>query len=192
MISIAIFGDSFASDWAPAGVPYPGWPNLLQKDYCVTNFASAGSSQYRIWKKVRQTDLKEFDLIIIHHTSPYRIFVDKHPTLYNDPIHHSCDLLLHDIHQQSRRLKNIFNFRLRAAKNWINNFFNEQYYLDTYYLYKKDINRLLADKEVIELDLRSYDLTPGLSNHLDAWSNHIVYTDLVMKIDEKFNTPNEE
>lgn len=95
-MKILICGDSFAADWT---VKYPGkgWPNLLAEMHQVTNLAQAGCSEYKILKQLESVNVNAYDKIIISHTSPYRIFVEKHPVHFNDPLHKNCDLIYTDL-----------------------------------------------------------------------------------------------
>ena len=96
-MNILISGDSFAADWS---VKYPnqkGWPNLLAEKFNIKNVAQAGCSQYKIYKQLENEQLKDYDHIIICHTSPFRIPIIKHPIHYNDILHKNCDLLYSDI-----------------------------------------------------------------------------------------------
>ena len=96
MKKILICGDSFAADWTKKykGV---GWPNLLAREYKVTNLAQAGCSEYKIYKQLTSSCLYKFDNIIVSHTSPYRLYVKKHPVYVNDPLHKNSDLIYSDI-----------------------------------------------------------------------------------------------
>ena len=60
---ILICGDSFSSDWSPEYPDCQGWPNLLAKDYKVTNLSQAGCSEYRIYKQIKSKNLDNFDFV---------------------------------------------------------------------------------------------------------------------------------
>jgi len=96
MKRILIAGDSFAADWTKKynGI---GWVNMLNNDYDVKNVAEAGVSEYKIYKQLENEKTDEFDYIIISHTSPYRIPVEKHPIHYGDILHNNCDLIYSDL-----------------------------------------------------------------------------------------------
>lgn len=95
-MNILICGDSFAADWT---VKYEGvgWPNLLANQHAVTNIAQAGCSQYKIYQQLRSANLDDYDWIIVFHTSPYRLYTEKHPIHYSDPLHCNSDLIYSDI-----------------------------------------------------------------------------------------------
>jgi hypothetical protein len=95
-MKILICGDSFAADWTVKYIGC-GWPNMLANKYQVTNLAQAGCSEYKILKQLESTDFNQYDRIIVSHTSPYRIYVERHPVHHNDPLHKDSDLIYSDL-----------------------------------------------------------------------------------------------
>ena len=106
MDKILICGDSFAADWT---VKYPGWgwPNKLAESFDVTNLAQAGCGEYKIYQQLLSADLNLFDIILISHTSPNRIYVQTHPVHFNDPLHKHSDLIYTDILEHVKRNKSL-------------------------------------------------------------------------------------
>ena len=96
MKKILICGDSFAADWTVKHKG-TGWPNMLSKEYKVTNLAQAGCCEYKIHEQLTSVNLNKFDNIIVSHTSPYRLYVRKHPLHYNDVLHKDSDFIYSDI-----------------------------------------------------------------------------------------------
>ena len=80
-MKLLICGDSFAADWT---VKYKGhgWPNLLSQSFEVTNLARAGVCEYKIYNQLLSVDPSAFDVIIISHTSPFRLYVKEHPSQF--------------------------------------------------------------------------------------------------------------
>ena len=106
-MKILITGDSFAADWT---IKYPnicGWPNMLAKEYSVTNVAQAGVSEYKIWKQIKCQNLQNFDIVIVSHTSPSRVHTFHHPIHSKDKLHYNADLMLNDIIYHKSKLKNL-------------------------------------------------------------------------------------
>ena len=68
--TINIYGDSFG-----ASTSSDSWVNLLKQQYTVNNFCSNGTSEYRIYKTLKNTYKEEVDIYIIVHTSPYRVYI---------------------------------------------------------------------------------------------------------------------
>lgn len=96
MRKILICGDSFAADWTVKHKNI-GWPNYLADLFDVSNVAKAGVSEYKIFQQLASQNLNKFDAIIISHTSPFRLYVKKHPVHFNDVLHNQCDLIYNDI-----------------------------------------------------------------------------------------------
>lgn len=96
MKKILICGDSFSSDWT---IKYQGegWPNMISRDYEVTNLAQAGCSQYRIYLQLCSANIHDYDAVLVSHTSPNRIYIEEHPVHKNDPLHQNADLIYTDI-----------------------------------------------------------------------------------------------
>jgi len=95
-LKILIAGDSFAADWS---IKYPeahGWPNMLANEHEVTNVAEAGCGEYKIFQQLRKQELKDFDVVIVSHTSPYRIHTNFHPIHNQDKLHHNSDFIYED------------------------------------------------------------------------------------------------
>ena len=108
-MKILICGDSFACDWSVKYNDYAGWPNLLAEKFTVKNLAQAGCSEYKILKQIQSQILTEYNLIIISHTSPYRIPVGQHPVHYKDVLHKDSDLLYSDIKYHSEENNNLLS-----------------------------------------------------------------------------------
>ena len=87
---LLIIGDSFSSDDTK-----DSWVNHLH--YRVTNLSSGGSSEYRILKKLENINVNLFDKILIVHTSPNRIYIDKNPIHIHDSKYQECDLIYNDV-----------------------------------------------------------------------------------------------
>jgi len=174
--NLLIAGDSFSSDWTKKykGV---GWVNLLDQ-FNVTNVSQAGVSEYKIYKQLENQKLTKFDQIIVCHTSPYRIPVQKHPVHANDILHKDCDLIYNDL------LDSKENPLAKVAADFFENFFD----LD----YAVFVHQLIIDQIKIKVptaihitffeneqdDIVSfYDIFfkyRGLMNHLNDEGNKII------------------
>ena len=182
MKKILICGDSFAADWTKKKYKGIGWPNLLAKEYKVTNLAQAGCGEYKIYKQLTSACLHRFDHIIVSHTSPYRIYVKKHPIHFNDPLHKDSDLIYSDIKEHKE---------LSTIKNYYENYFDLEYAEFIHNLMCKQIDELTKLYSV--LHITSFDWNKlykfpnmlsfenvfnthrGDMNHYDAIGNQIVY-----------------
>lgn len=195
MSNILIIGDSFAADWSTKYKDYLGWPNLLAEQHTVTNLAQAGVSEYKIYKQLLSVkDLNVFDVVVVAHTSSYRVPTWQHPIHSNDSLHKNADLIYADIAYHSGRIKNIFNKSLHGAYNFFNYHYDSGFFEDSYRLFRKEINRILQNKQVITLStfkqtpftekyvLDFTDLLntqPGLINHYSEEGNQLVYNSII-------------
>ena len=77
--------------------------DLLSCDFHVVNLSQASSecSEYKIYKQLASADLDQFDHIVISHTSPYRLPVDKHP-VYRTGFRKDADVIYSDILETSK------------------------------------------------------------------------------------------
>lgn len=187
MKNILICGDSFASDWT---IKYEGtgWPNMLAKDYCVTNLAQAGCSEYKIYLQLLNADISKYDAIIVSHTSPNRIYVKQHPVHHNDVLHKHSDLLYTDIAEHVKQNKS-----LKPILDFYENYFDLDYATFTHNLICKEIEQYIKQYNVPVLhitnidwnDLHAFDNTVnfynlfqthrGLINHYDDVANKEIY-----------------
>jgi hypothetical protein len=203
--NILIIGDSFAADWSIKYNDYPGWPNLLDSKYNVINLAQAGVGEYKIYKQLLSIkNLEKIDIVIVSHTSPYRIYTQQHPVHKNDVLHKNADLMINDLSYHASKLKNMFNSALKCGLNFFKYHADEQYLDTVYQLFREKINSMLKNKKVIVISnlkhLESFttenivlnysDLCvtmPGIINHISAEANQVVYNDLIDQI-QKFQT----
>lgn len=192
MKNILICGDSFAADWT---VKYEGqgWPNLLAKDYNVTNLAQAGCSQYKIYKQLLSVDLNKFDCIIVFHTSPNRIYTNTHPVHYNDPLHCNSDLIYNDIKEHSKS-----NKQLLPIVEYFEQHFDVDHAMFCHNLLCKHIDKILEPYNTIHatgIDYNGLYQFPnmiyfntlvlnnrGILNHCNDVGNRKVYEQLVDRL----------
>lgn len=189
MTKVLICGDSFAADWT---VKYPneGWPNLLAKKYDVTNLAQAGCCEYKIYKQLLSVDLSKFDHIIVFHTSPNRLYTNKHPIHHKDILHSNSDLIYNDIKQHSKS-----NKELLPIVEYFEQHFDVDYAIFSHNLLCKHIDEMLNSYNTIhatgidytglykfdEMLNFSKQAMPdkGYTNHFDSNGNKFVYETIV-------------
>jgi hypothetical protein len=196
--NVLICGDSFAADWS---LKYPqrlGWPNLLAKDFNITNLAQAGCSEYRIWQQLKSVSLDQFDYIIVSHTSPYRLFVKHHPVHAGDVLHHSSDLIYNDIKDHAKA-----NPQLDSLVDYFENYVDLDYLADIHYLICQEIDKLMVGYPVLHLTNmdwhKFYQFNPVISfekfystdstamNHYSDSNNRIIYEQLREHLVQHFN-----
>lgn len=185
MTKVLICGDSFAADWT---VKYPGigWPNLLAKEFDVTNIAQAGCSEYKIYKQLIKENLDEYDVIIMSHTSALRIYIEtEHPVHYADPLHKNSDLIFTDLEEHGKNRKD-----LQPILEYFTKFYSLEHAEFVYSMTLDKIFELLKDRKVIHVtNIQSNTTFPfevinffdifkkhrGLLNHFDDIGNQIVF-----------------
>jgi hypothetical protein len=199
-MNILIVGDSFAADWSVKYKNVFGWPNRLDKIYNVTNLAQAGVSEYKIYKQLISVDLDLFDLVIITHTSPYRVVTKHHPIHCNDSLHKHSDLLFSDIEYHSNSFLGWLNRSLRSAYNFFIFHFDQEYQELVYELFVDRIEQVLHNKMTIAivtpiaLDrcikqnntiyIHNNQVQQGLTNHMSDSDNLELFQKICNCIDE--------
>jgi hypothetical protein len=199
-MNILIVGDSFSADWSAKYNDYPGWPNMLAKKFNVTNLSQAGCSEYKILNQLKSVDdLDQFDLIIISHTSPSRIFTPRHPIHYNDRLHHSCDLFFTDLEYHCQKIKNLLNRSLHSARNFFKFHYDDDFYLYIYNKIIQDIDNIVKNKPVVVSNLHDNNLNnykyyldfstmlsthSGKINHFSHKGNDIIYKRIIKIIND--------
>ena len=184
-----ICGDSFSAVYGDKDADKLGWPNLLSQKHDVTNLSRAGAGQYRIWRQLRSQRLSGYDKIIISHTSPYRIYVEKHP-LHTKGLHSECDLIYQDIKGRG----------IEWAEKWFKECFDIDHAIDIHQLLIKDIISMTSDHDTLhlghldisapkELDFVDFSKVlaknPGNINHYNVKGNEIVYNNIIDTLGNK-------
>jgi hypothetical protein len=187
-MKILIIGDSFAADWSVKYYDLEGWPNMLSKNYNVTNLAQAGVSEYKIYKQLCSVNVTDFDLVIAAHTSPYRLVTKRHPIHNDDVLHANCDLIYTDIEHHILKLKNKLNLSLHNAYWFFTYHYDEEYQEITHQLFREKINYLLTIPTITITDFDDWEDIKnnhqGKCNHLSDTGNKIVYERILSKIKE--------
>ena len=166
-MNILIIGDSFATKYNGA---YRGWAELLEQKHTVTNLAQAGVSEYKILKQLQSVTVKDFDCVIVSHTSPYRIHTAYNP-LHTSGFHKDCDFIYEDVKD-----------RLPDVGKFFTDYFDLDYANYVYKLIRKEITSLLTDARVIDtdqLDLKElFSTDRGEVQHLNEQANITFYNRL--------------
>lgn len=181
-MNILIAGDSFAANWATKYPDKMGWPNLLAQKHEVVNIAQAGCSEYRIYQQLLAEPLDIYDVIIVSHTSPYRLYVREHPVHSRDSLHANSDLIYQDVKEH----------KIRPLTEYFEKYFDLEYAEFTHGLICKEIRNMLADHCSLHLQhvAHNYDPLPsdefmdcsdiwannkGLMNHYSDKGNNVIY-----------------
>lgn len=188
-MKILIAGDSFAADWTKKYPNEIGWVNLLANEFDVTNIAQAGVSEYKIWKQIKNEDVEKYDVIIISHTSPWRLHTRKHPIHSDDLLHNNADLMLNDLSYHKSKIKNVFNRSLKCAYEWFLYHYDPDFQEDIYKFFVADILKMVSNVKVIEItNFESIDCkfnyskylktNSGIANHFDYKINKLIFDDI--------------
>jgi hypothetical protein len=113
MTKVLVAGDSFASDWHTGNE----WWHQLPFD--VTNVAQAGASEYKILKSL--TNVKQYDAIVVFHTSPTRVYAAKGNLLHtNSSTHRDSCYVINDVLSKRGPLK-------KAMESYVKYFYNDEF-----------------------------------------------------------------
>jgi len=190
--NILICGDSFSYDHDLT----QSWVTKLKKLYSVTNLSQCGCSQYKIKLQLDSVDLSKFHAIIIFHTSPNRLYINKTYAITDAHSHENCDLLFSDVESK----KNKSNLA-RIAYEYFVNIFDNDYYQYVHNLILADIDRLTQPYRVLHFTnfdysqmhnfnnnlINFYDIFlkhRGNINHLDQQGNDMVFLQIIKQFDE--------
>lgn len=191
MKKLLICGDSFAADWSSFR-KHAGWVNMLEQDFNVTNLAQAGCSEYKILKQLQSISLEYFDEIIVSHTSPYRLYVDKHPIHSEDSMHKNSCLLYTDICEHLDT-----NPEINPIVEYFEKYFDLEYAEHIHNLLLKEIEFLVPKKTLHLCHIKWKNLYEfekfinfenvfnsyrGDVNHYNDLGNHIVYQKVLEKL----------
>ena len=171
MKNILICGDSFAIDYKKYNVeiPHKGWPNYLADKHNVTNLATPGVGQWKIWKQVESANLENFDIVLVSIGSPNRVHCRTHP-VHKQGMFMESDLAWMDIDRSSW-----LNKALTTAKNWFVYFYDQQYQNELYEMITDKIINHIKHKKYILLghnESRTLDTdSENFINCNDLWNN---------------------
>ena len=194
---ISLAGDHRGCEWPNR----KGWPLELAKNNAVNNVAQAGVGEYKILKQLQnvfehdKSWQKNYDCVIVCHTSPSRIHTPTHP-VHKQGLHKNCDLIFSDIQHKF----DWFNSRLRTAKNWFWHHYDDDYQKEIYRLMREEINRMISIPylavdnfsisnqfacETNRLDLTEiWPFYRGETNHYTEEGNQIVLKQIIDKLDK--------
>jgi hypothetical protein len=160
MYKILVVGDSFAS------YHQDSWTAKLGQEYQVDNFAINGASEYRILNVIQSSQLKEYDAVIVTHTSPNRIYIEKNPYYQISLSHPQCDLIYEDMRS---RLPDHF---AKQVVWWFENVFDLEQAKQIHCLLIEKIKTILKHKPCIHVSFFDLDCIPEMINLHHIWKSH--------------------
>jgi hypothetical protein len=189
-MKILLAGDSFAANWND--ISTTAWWQLLDQEHTVHNVAQAGCGEYKILNQLLNCNLKTYDLIIVCHTSPYRIHTLSNP-FHDNVSHKNSDLMYTDIScaKESNEKNHVMYF--------FENIFDLEYARSIHNLIKKEIVQVLAsynhlhvsffknfkDEYTYPQEINLYHVWkkyPGNINHLNPAGNQQAYIEIKKRI----------
>jgi hypothetical protein len=189
---ILIVGDSFSS---PQLAGKNGWPNLLEKQFVITNLSQPGIGEYKILQKLKTQNLSQFDLVIISHTSENRLHCESNPLYPQSHLYHSSDIIFADAESKKDQLS-IAN----TIVDYFKIIFDPEYYRFIHYSCCQEIDKLTSATSVIHMTnfqwnhlypfknlLNFYEVWrryPGEEVHYSYEGNQIVFNTLLEKINK--------
>jgi hypothetical protein len=189
-MKILLAGDSFAANWND--IATNAWWQLVAQENVVHNVAQPGCGEYKILQQLLNCDLKKYDLIVVCHTSPYRIHTLLNP-FHNTGFHKNSDLIYTDIScaEESDKKNHIIYF--------FENIFDLDYARCIHNLVKKEITQVLASYNNLHIsffenfkneytncqEINLYHVWkkhPGHINHLSPAGNQQAYVEIKKRI----------
>jgi hypothetical protein len=174
---IWIFGDSFSASNNPKS-----WVSLLNKP--VNNFASNGSSEYRILKNyyAEHHNIGPTDTVLFVHTSPSRIFLkdDRSTSSRQLESHPNCDIIINDVYEKKEK-----EYIKILESIWDDEYFNDVFDLivDKLQTVPNSIHITFFEtnrNDVVQLN-RIWIANSGNINHMNEVGNRLV-ADIVTQL----------
>lgn len=159
-LKILLAGDSFSAKWPDSP---SGWPELLKSEFKITNVSQAGVGEYKILQQLKNQNLYNFDLVIVNHTSPFRVHTTN--PIHTSKLHSNCDLIFTDVEANF----DTKDEKVITAFNWFKHHYDEQYQIDIYKLMREEIQRIL------NIPYLAIDHNPTSAEHAFE-KNHLDFT----------------
>jgi hypothetical protein len=184
---LLIVGDSFSADWTKKYKNISGWVNMLEDEFEVTNVAQAGVSEYKIYLQLKSVNLKDYDFIIVSHTSAYRIPIQEHPIHKGDTLHNNCDLIFSDVSEylENNIMKTAYNFYSEIFNTEYFCFINDLIFDKIYNLIPEAIHITFFDSFYDDRVLKYENIflnNKGNVNHMDSIGNTIIFNSITKLI----------
>jgi len=173
--TILICGDSFCADWR---IEYPdsqGWPTLLEKHFEIHNVGQCGCGEYKIVKQLSNKNLSNYDMVIVSHTSPYRMHTNFHPVYsnrYKNSLHLNADFIYSDVEAHCKNYP-----ELQPIKKVFENYYDLEQVNFVYKLTVQHIESILAEYAVSVLHMNHIDFSQFYQPFdtmclKDTWNKH--------------------
>ena len=186
MARLVVFGDSFA-----ASNHEDSWAKNLS--LTTDNFSTNGSSEYRIWKKICNTDLAKYDVAVVVHTSPNRMYTATNNIYPPNRSHGKSDLIYTDLEDKRG------NKYADGAIWWFENVFDIAHAEDMHRLLVADCMKKVTIPCIhltfFDLDIdcvinlhKIWQRQSGLINHMNTNGNMMVAKKVDSMLETLYNT----
>ena len=163
MKKIGLFGDSFG--YQHSSQPFDSWVDILENHFEITNNCQCGASEYKILQQLKRSNLEQFDILLITHTSPVRVFVAYNSLHRHSDTHRDCDIIYTDIADRDDEFS-------QACRQYFKHIFDLDYAIDMHNMICKEIDQLCSNKKVLHITHFDYDqlyVFPGMINFYTHW-----------------------
>lgn len=113
-----------------------------------------------------ETNLDQFDFVIVTHTSPNRIYIEKNPYYQKSQTHAKCDLIYEDIRS---RLPDSF---AQHVTWWFENVFDLDQAQHLHALICEQIKVLLSSKSTLHMSFFKIGYIDGIKILHDIWQDN--------------------
>lgn len=192
---ILIVGDSFSSEQLSGEF---GWPVLLRSQYDIDNKSSPGIGEYKILQKLKSSNIKKYDLVIVSHTSPNRLHCEDNPLYPKDHIYHRSDIIFADAEHKAEA-----NPIARSLVDYFEYVFDAEYYKFIHSCCCREIDQLTQETPTLHIthfDWAGFYQFSGMVNFHKLWlsnrgsychynkeANLIIFKELTTLIRRSFN-----
>ena len=174
MKKILIAGDSFSADWSST---YEWWKML---PYEITNISQAGSSEFKILKRIQEHDLTPYDGVIVFHTSPYRLYTETNLLHKDSQTHSESCYVINDVLSKRGPIKSAMN-------KYLEYFYNDEYNMYCHQKICNDIIEITKQKKVLHCSGFNYDNICTIPNIITVDDLHREYKGSVCHLNQNGN-----
>lgn len=166
-MKILLCGDSFSYDHKIAH----SWPTRLLMLHQVDNLSQCGCSEYKIKLQIQSQSVSDYDAVLIFHTSPYRIYLNRPSRLHINDSHKDADLLFADVEHHRHH-----NQLAQHAYDYFKHIFDADYYCYMHNLICSDIHQNTKSNNVHHFTAFDYSKLYQFDNTLtdlyNTWTSH--------------------
>ena len=173
---IAFCGDSFCADYKLISEDNLGWPYLVANKLgmSIASFGIAGSCQYRILKQAEILfEKKSCNIIVICHTSPFRIYAPEHPLRRIDPLHFSSDFVPADTFKKKKYYEK--DPYISAARSFYKYLFDDTHQIDIHQLICQRIEYICSKQNIKILHTSGFEYEDFFKFKSFTSISHIVH-----------------